>query len=153
MTGASKANVDEILYVPASLALNQRPAVPGILSTFGTGIVRKECVCTDCGGTRLSEDASAPRLRGIGLYDACKMTLSELADWVDSVPASLPEEMCPMAENIGESFRPAARRLMELGLGYLSLDRASSTLSTGERQRMQLARAVRTYYTFSTIRR
>ncbi len=83
------------------------------------------------------------RLRGIGLDDACKMTLSELADWVDSVPASLPEEMCPMAENIGESFRPAARRLMELELGYLTLDRASSTLSTGERQRMQLARAVR----------
>lgn len=85
-----------------------------------------------------------PRLRGIGLDDACNMTLSEFADWVDSVPASLPEEMCPMAENIGESFRPAARRLMELGLGYLSLDRASSTLSTDERQRMQLARAVRT---------
>ena len=71
------------------------------------------------------------------------MTLSELADWMDGVPASLPEEMRPMAENIGKSFRTAVRRLMELGLGYLSLDRASSTLSTGERQRMQLARAVR----------
>ncbi len=103
----------------------------------------KESVCPDCGGTRLSEEARAPRLRGIGLDEACKMTLSELSEWVDGVPASLPEEMRPMAENICESFRTAARRLMDLGLGYLSLDRASSTLSTGERQRMQLARAVR----------
>ncbi len=103
----------------------------------------KESVCPDCGGTRLSEEARAPRLRGIGLDEACKMTLSELSEWVDGVPASLPEEMRPMAENICESFRTAAKRLMDLGLGYLSLDRASSTLSTGERQRMQLARAVR----------
>ena len=103
----------------------------------------KESVCPDCGGTRLSEEARAPRLRGIGLDEACKMTLSELSEWVDGVPASLPEEMRPMAENICESFQTAAKRLMDLGLGYLSLDRASSTLSTGERQRMQLARAVR----------
>lgn len=103
----------------------------------------KECVCPDCGGTRLSEEARAPRLRGIGLDEACKMPLSELSEWAEGVPASLPEEMRPMAENILESFQTAAKRLMELGLGYLSLDRASSTLSTGERQRMQLARAVR----------
>ncbi len=103
----------------------------------------KESVCPDCGGTRLSEEARAPRLRGIGLDEACKMTLSELSKWVDGIPASLPEEMRPMAENICESFRTTAKRLMDLGLGYLSLDRASSTLSTGERQRMQLARAVR----------
>lgn len=103
----------------------------------------KECVCPDCGGTRLSEEARAPRLRGIGLDEACKMPLSELSAWAEGVPASLPNEMRPMAENILESFQVAAKRLMELGLGYLSLDRASSTLSTGERQRMQLARAVR----------
>ncbi len=103
----------------------------------------KESVCPDCGGTRLSEEARAPRLRGIDLDEACKMMLSELSEWVDGIPASLPEEMHPMAENICESFRTAAKRLMDLGLGYLSLDRVSSTLSTGERQRMQLARAVR----------
>ena len=71
------------------------------------------------------------------------MPLAELTQWVDGVPASLPAEMRPMAESICESFRTAARRLMDLGLDYLSLDRAASTLSTGERQRMQLARAVR----------
>ena len=103
----------------------------------------KQSVCPDCGGTRLSEAARAPKLRGISLDEACAMTLADLTVWVDGVPASLPEEMRPMAERICESFRDAARRLMELGLDYLTLDRAASTLSTGERQRMQLARAVR----------
>ena len=103
----------------------------------------KQETCPACHGTRLSEAARAPRLRGISLADACTMPLAELTQWVDCVPASLPAEMRPMAESICESFRTAARRLMDLGLDYLSLDRAASTLSTGERQRMQLARAVR----------
>ena len=103
----------------------------------------EEDVCPDCCGTRLSEAARAPRLRGIGLDEATAMTLSELIPWVKGVPASLPEEMRPMAENICESFLDVSKRLMDLGLGYLSLDRAASTLSTGERQRVQLARAVR----------
>ena len=103
----------------------------------------KQDTCPACRGTRLSEAARAPRLRGISLAEACTMPLTELTCWVDGVPASLPEEMRPMAESICESFRTAARRLMDLGLDYLSLDRAASTLSTGERQRMQLARAVR----------
>ena len=99
--------------------------------------------CPDCAGTRLSEEARAPRLRGIGLDAACAMPLRELAAWVEGVPASLPEPMRPMAARICEAFGGAARRLLELGLGYLTLDRAAATLSTGERQRMQLARAVR----------
>ncbi|SEM64554.1 excinuclease ABC subunit A [Ligilactobacillus sp. WC1T17] len=103
----------------------------------------EEDVCPDCHGTRLSEAARAPRLLGIGLDEATAMTLSELIPWVQGVPASLPEEMRPMAENICESFMDVSKRLMDLGLGYLSLDRAASTLSTGERQRVQLARAVR----------
>ena len=103
----------------------------------------KQDVCPDCGGSRLSEQARRPLLRGINLAEACKMTLTELCEWVDGVSASLPEEMRPMAESICQSFRTVARRLMDLGLGYLTLDRAASTLSTGERQRMQLARAVR----------
>ena len=100
-------------------------------------------VCPDCGGSRLSDAARAPLVRGISLADACRMTLDELVGWVRDIPASLPEEMRPMAENICESFLDASRRLLDLGVGYLSLDRAASTLSTGERQRMQLARAVR----------
>lgn len=103
----------------------------------------KEDICPECGGSRLSEAARAPRLRGISLDEACKMTLKELVDWVAGVPDSLPEEMRPMAESICESFQAVAKRLMDLGLSYLSLDRTASTLSTGERQRMQLARAVR----------
>ena len=103
----------------------------------------KEDVCPDCMGTRLSEEARAPRLCGESLDTVCRMTLSQAAEWVKKVPLSLPEEMRPMANSICESFQTAAARLMDLGLGYLTLDRASSTLSTGERQRMQLARAVR----------
>ena len=103
----------------------------------------RQSICPDCGGTRLSDDARAPRLRGISLADACKMTLCELTEWVKSVPQSLPEEMQPMAQSICDSFQGAAKRLTDLGLSYLTLDRAASTLSTGERQRMQLARAVR----------
>ena len=103
----------------------------------------KEDICPECDGTRLSAAARAPRLRGISLDTACRMTLSELVDWVRGVPESLPEEMRSMAERICEAFDGAAKRLMDLGLGYLTLDRSASTLSTGERQRMQLARAVR----------
>ncbi len=103
----------------------------------------RQDICPDCGGTRLSEAARAPKLRGISLADACKMTLSELTEWVKGVPASLPQEMRPMAQSICDSFQGAAKRLTDLGLSYLTLDRAASTLSTGERQRMQLARAVR----------
>lgn len=100
-------------------------------------------VCPDCGGTRLSDAARAPRLRGISLAEACTMTLTGIVEWVKGVPASLPEEMRPMAESICGSFFDTAKRLLDLGIGYLSLDRSAATLSTGERQRMQLARAVR----------
>ena len=103
----------------------------------------KQEPCPDCGGTRLSEQARAPRVQGLSLDQVCQMSLSDLSLWVDTVPTSLPEEMRPMAQSICESFQTSAKRLLELGLGYLTLDRASSTLSTGERQRMQLARAVR----------
>lgn len=103
----------------------------------------KQGVCPDCNGTRLSQKAREPMIMGITLDKACQMTLSELVDWVAKVPSSLPKEMRPMAESICASFQTVAKRLMDLGLGYLTLDRAASTLSTGERQRMQLARAVR----------
>lgn len=103
----------------------------------------KQGICPDCGGTRLSDAARAPKIMGISLAEACQMTLENLCKWVREVPASLPEEMRPMAQSICDSFTDTAKRLLELGLGYLTLDRAASTLSTGERQRMQLARAVR----------
>ena len=99
--------------------------------------------CPECGGSRLSEAARAPLVRGISLAEACRMTLNELVEWVKGIPQTLPEEMRPMAASICESFLDASVRLLDLGVGYLSLDRAASTLSTGERQRMQLARAVR----------
>ena len=102
----------------------------------------EEKTCPDCGGTRLSEAARAPRVRGLNLAEASAMTLDAAVDWVRGVPGSLGADMRPMATNICESFLDVARRLLELGLGYLALDRAGATLSTGERQRVQLARAV-----------
>lgn len=103
----------------------------------------KQDICPDCHGTRLSEKARTPKLMGLTLDKVCEMTLSDVIEWVKKVPQSLPKEMVPMAESICDSFKSVAKRLIDLGLGYLTLDRASSTLSTGERQRMQLARAVR----------
>ncbi|MGN8906963.1 excinuclease ABC subunit UvrA [Bacillota bacterium LCP21S3_D9] len=103
----------------------------------------KEELCPECHGTRLSAAARAPKLRDISLDEACTMTLEDLVNWVRGVPESLPEDMRPMAESICDAFQGTAKRLMDLGLGYLTLDRSASTLSTGERQRMQLARAVR----------
>lgn len=102
-----------------------------------------ESVCPDCGGTRLSAKVRSTTLAGKNLAEATAMTLADLIPWVQSVPETLPEEMRPMAESIIQSFLDNAKRLIDLGLGYLTLDRASNTLSTGERQRVQLARAVR----------
>ncbi len=103
----------------------------------------KEEDCPECHGTRLSRIARAPRCAGLSLDQICQMSLADALKWVHRVPETLPIEMRPMAGRIVESFESVAKRLMDLGLGYLSLDRASNTLSTGERQRMQLARAVR----------
>ena len=102
-----------------------------------------ESVCPDCGGTRLSAKVRSTTLAGKNLAEATAMTLADLIPWVQAVPGTLPEEMRPMADSIIQSFLDNAKRLIDLGLGYLTLDRASNTLSTGERQRVQLARAVR----------
>lgn len=103
----------------------------------------KEEICPECQGTRLSKEARKPLIRGIGLDKACQMPLNDLVEWVRGIPDSMSDEMKPMAREICDSFLDVSKRLLDLGLGYLSLDRAASTLSTGERQRMQLARAVR----------
>ena len=140
---ATAGEMDFTYYSAVATVLN---ALNKVTDEKGMKRVEKflrEELCPDCGGTRLSDAARAPKLRGLGLDEVCRMPLSELCDWVRGVPASLPEEMRPMAESICASFHLVAKRLMDLGLSYLSLDRAASTLSTGERQRMQLARAVR----------
>ncbi|MCQ2085627.1 MAG: excinuclease ABC subunit UvrA [archaeon] len=103
----------------------------------------KQSVCPDCGGTRLCPEARTPRLCGMHLHEVCKMTLSEIDEWVDKIPSKLPVEMVPMANDLKDAFKGMSKRLLDLGLGYLTLDRSASTLSTGERQRMQLAKAVR----------
>ena len=103
----------------------------------------KEAPCPDCAGTRLSAKVRSTTLCGINLAQATAFTLDEMAAWIPTVAPSLPEEMRPMAESILAGMAEPVERLQQLGLGYLSLDRASSTLSTGELQRVQLTRAVR----------
>ena len=140
---ATAGELDMTYYSAAATVLNALNKVKDEKGMKRVEKFLKEDVCQECGGTRLSEEARAPRLMGISLADACRMTLKESIAWVKRVPESLPEAMKSMAENIGESYLEIAAKLMDLGLGYLTLDRASATLSTGERQRMQLARAVR----------
>ena len=107
----------------------------------------KESPCPDCHGTRLNERARTLPVHGKTLPEQCAMQLDELAQWVQTVPSAMPADMREMAQAIVGEFTRTARRLLELGLGYLTLDRAGSTLSTGERQRIQLARAVRSELT------
>ena len=137
------AEMDFTYYSATATVLN---ALNKVKDEKGMKRVEKfltEQECPECHGTRLSDAARAPRIMGISLAQACQMTLKESVEWVKKVPEWVPEEMKAMAQNICEAYLETAARLMELGLGYLTLDRASSTLSTGERQRMQLARAVR----------
>ena len=171
MTQASKASVDEVLYVPAALALHQRPGIPGIRSTFGTGTellnslrlmysrlsnhrcpnghylkpslavaAGKELVCSECGVHFYAPSAEELAFNSQGACQKCGGT--GIVHTVD-MASLVPDEMKPMAESICETFESMAKRLIDLGLGYLTLDRSAATLSTGERQRMQLARAVR----------
>ena len=100
-------------------------------------------VCPDCLGTRYSEAARAPTIAGVSIDVVSQWPLVDVVEWVKKIPETLPAVMRPMAMRLCDTFIETAGRLLELGLDYLSLDRAGSTLSTGERQRMQLARAVR----------
>lgn len=99
--------------------------------------------CPSCHGTRLSERASAPRVTGINLAGATAMSLDDVIAWSTTVVAAVPADLRSMANAIVAQLLEMAKRLVELGLGYLCLDRPSSTLSTGERQRVALSRAVR----------
>lgn len=140
---ATAGEMDFTYYSATATVLNALSKVKDETGMKRVDKFLKEDVCPECGGTRLSARARALRLRGTSLDEVCTLPLSGLIEWVDGVPASLPEEMRPMAKSICEAFRHTARRLVDLGLSYLSLDRAGATLSTGERQRTQLARAVR----------
>lgn len=102
-----------------------------------------EDTCPDCGGTRFSKSVRSVLIDGVSIADVCKLSLDDLADWIATVPQICPNVVRAMAQTIVAEMLEPITRLQQLGLGYLTLDRASSTLSTGERQRVQLARAVR----------
>ena len=89
--------------------------------------------CPDCGGTRLSEGARSSKIDGISIADACKMQITELAEWVRGLKA-------PSAAPLLKSLGHLLDSFVEIGLGYLSLDRPSGTLSGGEAQRTKMIR-------------
>ena len=103
----------------------------------------REGTCPECQGSRLSPAARAPRIGELNLADVTATTLDGVLAWAPGVPATVPSEMREMTGALIDTLTDMAHRLVELGLGYLTLDRAGATLSTGERQRTQLARAVR----------
>lgn len=102
-----------------------------------------EDTCPDCGGTRFSKSVRSVLIGNLSIADVCKLSLDDLAEWIATVPQTCPNVVRAMAQTIVAEMLEPITRLQQLGLGYLTLDRASSTLSTGERQRVQLARAVR----------
>ncbi len=89
--------------------------------------------CPDCGGTRLSEAARSSKINGINIADACAMQISDLAEWVGGLDA-------PSAAPLLGALRETLDAFVEIGLGYLSLDRPSGTLSGGEAQRTKMIR-------------
>ena len=142
--GENFAELDFTYYSAVNTVINALSKVKDEKGLARVARFLKEGECPDCGGSRLSVAARAPRIDGMNLADAARLTLDELAQWAPSVPGKVAGgEVRAMAEAIVAEMSEPIARLQQLGVGYLSLDRASSTLSTGERQRVQLARAVR----------
>lgn len=101
------------------------------------------CSCPECKGSRYNVKALSSLLDDKNIAEVSSMTLDELLVWIRQIPNKMPENMRIMADSLVKELVNSAQRLVELGIGYLSLDRSATTLSTGERQRIQLARAVR----------
>jgi excinuclease UvrABC ATPase subunit len=89
--------------------------------------------CPECAGTRLSEGARSSKIKGINIGEACAMQISDLAEWVQALDEP---SVAPLLEAVHE----ALASFVEIGLGYLSLDRATATLSGGEAQRVKMIR-------------
>lgn len=104
-------------------------------------------VCSECHGSRLNKKANSTLLNGVNLETATKMTLGDIVDWIPETLETLPDDMKDMAGSIADEFMDNANSLLDLGLDYITLDRPSSTLSTGELQRVQMARTVRNHTT------
>lgn len=101
------------------------------------------CCCPECKGSRYNAKSLSSLLDDKNIAEVSSMTLDAILAWITQIPNKMPESMRVMADSLVKELTNSAQRLIELGIGYLSLDRSATTLSTGERQRMQLARAVR----------
>lgn len=145
--GGTPAELDFTFYSAENSVLNALAKAKDEKGLARVSKFLKEEPCPYCHGTRLSEAARAPRIDGLSLADVVAFTLDELCGWIPGVRAWVPDELKKMADAITGAMKESLERLTQLGLGYLSFDRTASSLSNGERQRVQLARAVRSYTT------
>ena len=135
--------MDFTYYSAKATVLNALKKVKDEKSMSRVSKFLKEEVCPECNGSRINKRANSTLLRGKNLSQVCNMSLRDLNSWLPKVVNELNDEVRQMGKNILEEFMLNANALLSLGLGYLTLDRASNTLSTGELQRVQLARTVR----------
>lgn len=135
--------MDFTYYSAKATVLNALKKVKDEKSMTRVSKFLKETICPECNGSRINKRANSTLLGGKNLSQVCQMSLRDLTKWLPKTISELNDEVKEMGQNILEEFMINANALLSLGLGYLTLDRASNTLSTGELQRVQLARTVR----------
>ena len=135
--------MDFTYYSAKATVLNALKKVKDEKSMSRVSKFLKEEICPECNGSRINKKANSTLLGGKNLTQVCEMSLRDLTTWLPKIVNELNDEVRQMGKNILEEFMINANALLSLGLGYLTLNRASNTLSTGELQRVQLARTVR----------
>ena len=124
---------DELFRVGEG-AMSEMVAFPGIV-----GDIDDKIVCPECGGTRLKKECGCFRIDGKPIWEVSAMEISRLEEWLAELPSKLDRRGNAVARDILKELRERVHFLMDVGLDYLSLDRATASLSGGESQRIRLA--------------
>ena len=140
---ALATEMDFTYYSAKATVLNALKKVKDEKSMTRVSKFLKEEICPQCHGSRINQKANSTLLGGKTLSEVCDLPLRELISFLQKTVDELNSEVKQMGKNILEEFMLNADVLISLGLGYLTLSRASNTLSTGELQRVELARTVR----------
>lgn len=115
-------------------AMSEMQSFPGVVED-----IQEKVVCPECGGTRLRKEAGYFKIDGKCIWDVSAMEISALAKWLDELPSRLDSRQNAIASEILKELRERTAFLLDVGLDYLSLDRATASLSGGESQRIRLA--------------